>query len=261
MKKLAFIFLMMMTMPALADIQTDMINDRLDRLDREMTLIQKKIYTPKGISQPTAEGTSPDMNEVYAQLEEQNQTISELTRKVEELTHMQDVLKEQLEKMRADTDLRFQEKDTLKPQKETPKPQKEEMKPASQKKTDKEAYDAAYNLLIKAKYLEAEKAFTAFLKDYPDSPLVGNANYWLGETYYVRGQYEVAVGIFSDGLTKYEKSTKAPDNLLKLGMTMANLQKKEEACGFFKLMPEQFPKASKTVKQRAEQEAKKLACP
>ena len=253
MKKWTLISLIMISVPAFADLQADMINDRLDRLDREMTLMQKKIYSPTASVADSTE-SAPNLGEVYAQLEEQNQTISDLTRKVEELTHAQDVLKEQLEKMRADTDLRFEEKATS-----TPK--KSESKSTQKKQTDKEAYDAAYNLLIKAKYPEAEKAFSTFLKDYPDSTLVGNANYWLGETYYVRGQYEVAAGIFSDGLTKYEKSSKAPDNLLKLGLTMANLKKTEEACGFFKLMPEQFPKADATLKQRAKQEAKKLACP
>ena len=254
MKKWGFISLVIMTFPAFADLQTDMINDRLDRLDREMTLMQKKIYTPIKISSDNSEGAIPNLSDVYAQLEEQNQTISDLTRKVEELMHAQDVLREQLEKMRVDTDLRFEEQ-------KAPSPKKTDVKTENKKKTDKEVYDAAYNLLIKAKYPEAEKAFTAFLKNYPNSTLVGNANYWLGETHYVRGQYEIAAGIFSDGLTKYEKSTKAPDNLLKLGLTMAKLQKKDEACGFFKLMPEQFPTANTTLKQRAEQEAKKLACP
>jgi len=254
MKRLFLCLLILGSFPVLADLQSDMISDRLDRLDREMTLMQKRIYTPTGTVATGVDGSAPNLSEVYAQLEEQNQTISDLTRKVEELTHTQDVLKEQLEKMRADTDLRFEEQ-------KAPLPKKTDKKPEAKKQTDKEAYDAAYNLLIKAKYPEAEKAFTAFLKDYPDSTLTGNANYWLGETYYVRGQYEVAAGIFSDGLTKYEKSTKAPDNLLKLGLTMANLNKKDEACGFFKLMPEQFPKAATTLKTRAEQEAKKLACP
>jgi len=252
MKKWIFVSLLALSVPAFADLQTDMINDRLDRLDREMTLMQKKIYAPTPMPESGADASTPNLSDVYAQLEEQNQTISDLTRKVEELTHAQDVLKEQLEKLSADTNLRFEEQ-------KAPTPTKK--KGETKKKTDKEAYDEAYNLLIKAKYPEAEKAFTAFLKDYPDSTLVGNANYWLGETYYVRGQYEVAAGIFSDGLTKYEKSTKAPDNLLKLGLTMANLKKKDEACGFLKLMPEQFPKASATLKQRAEQEAKKLSCP
>ena len=257
MKRLLIGLFLLTAMPALADLQSDMINDKLDRLDREMTLLQKRVYSSaKDPNMPASEGAAPteNLSEIYTQLEEQNRTIAELTRKVEELTHAQDVLKTDLQKMRADTDIRFQET-----QKTPPSPPKS--KPQGKKISDKEAYDNAYNLLMKAKYPEAEKAFTAFLKDYPDSKLAGNANYWLGETYYVRGQYEVAAGVFSDGLTKYEKSAKAPDNMLKLGLTMANLKKKEEACGFLKLMPEQFPKADETLKNRAKQEAKKLSCP
>jgi len=255
MKKILLFLLIFTVKPALADLQSEIMNDRLDRLDREMTLLQKKVYsvirdpnTPSSTSDTPAE----TLAEVYTQLEEQAKTIAELTSKVEELTHAQDLLRSDFQKMRSDTDVRFQET-----QKVPPPPSK----PTTEKLSDKEAYDHAYNLMIKAKYPEAEKAFLSFLQDYPKSDLTGNANYWLGETYYVRGQYEVAAGIFSDGLTKYKDSSKAPDNLLKLGLTMANLGKKDEACGFFKLMPEQFPKASTTLKKRAEQEAKKLSCP
>ena len=256
MKHLFLCLLLLIAGSAYADLQSDMINDRLDRLDREMTLLQKKVYavsrdpnTPASVPVKSTE----NLAELYTQLDEQAQTIADLTRKVEELTHAQDTLRSDFQKMRADTDIRFQENTKVPPPPQT--------KPTDKKLSDKEAYDNAYNLLMKAKYPEAEKAFLSFLETYPKSDLAGNANYWLGETYYVRAQYEVAAGIFSDGLTKYKNSTKAPDNLLKLGLTMANLNKKDEACGFFKLMPEQFPKASTTLKQRAEQEAKKLACP
>ena len=260
MKKWLLLIVLGMSFPVAADLQTDMMNDKIDRLDREMTLLQKKVYGQGTIKMENGTVLPAD---IYTQLEEQNQIISELTAKVEELAHKQSVLQEVLTKMQADVDLRFTEKEEKTDDKPDTKAEKsaEKADVKVEKLTDKEAYDKAYNLLIKAKYPEAEQAFIAFLKDYPESNLVGNANYWLGETYYVRGQYEVAAGIFSDGLTKYEKSTKAPDNLLKLGLTMANLNKKEDACGFFKLMPEQFPKAGATLKQRAEQEAKKLACP
>ena len=260
MKKLLLLALIGMGFPVSADLQTDMMNDKIDRLDREMTLLQKKVYGQGTIKMENGTVLPAD---IYTQLEEQNQIIGELTAKVEELTHQHSVLQDRLEKMQADVDLRFSEKEEKNVVKSDNKDEKESLKTEvkNEKLTDKEAYDKAYNLLIKTKYTEAEQAFIAFLKDYPESNLVVNANYWLGETYYVRGQYEVAAGIFSDGLTKYEKSTKAPDNLLKLGLTMANLNKKEDACGFFKLMSEQFPKASTTLKQRAEQEAKKLACP
>ena len=253
MKRILLALLLSGAVPALADLQSDMINDRLDRLDREMTLMQKKIYTSGAGGELNTISDTAGMNDLYGQMDEQNKVIADLTRKVEELSHAQDVLQNRLNQMQKDVDFRFQEKEQA-------------VQPASQKKnstqlSDQEAYDKAYNLLVKTKYAEAEQALSAFLKDYPNSKLAGNANYWLGETFYVRGQYEVAAGIFSDGLTKYENSTKAPDNLLKLGLTMAQLNKKEEACGFLTLLPEQFPKAGQTLKQRAAQEAKKLSCP
>lgn len=253
MKRFLFGIALMLTTPVMADLQADMLQDRLDRLDREMTLLQKKVYSPATTQAATtkaAESQTGTLNELYSQLDEQNQIIADLTKKVEELTHEQAVLREDLNKLNADTQLQFQEL------KKNPEAEKNEPP-----KSDKEAYDEAYNLLMKSKYPEAEQAFTAFLKNYSDSKLVGNANYWLGETYYVRGQYDVAAGVFSDGLTKYEKSTKAPDNLLKLALTMAKLDKKTEACEFLNLLPEKFSGADKALKQRAVQEAKKLSCP
>ena len=61
-------------------------------------------------------------------------------------------------------------------------------------------------------------------------PLAGNAQYWLGETYYVRKDYENAATAFALGYQKYPKSAKAADDLLKLGMSLGNLGKKPDAC-------------------------------
>lgn len=254
MKRLLFAVLLFGSVSVRADLQSDMMNDRLDRLDREMTLIQKKIYASGNAVPSTGNAAEiSNVSDLYTQVEEQNKVIADLTRKIEELSHEQEVLQSRFNQMQQDVDFRFREKEKSN--------QPDSNKKSDAKPSDQEAYDKAYKLLVKTKYAEAEQAFSAFLKDYPDSKLVGNANYWLGESFYVRGQYEVAAGIFSDGLTKYEKSAKAPDNLLKLGLTMAQLNKKEEACGFLALLPEQFPKAGHTLKQRAAQEAKKLSCP
>lgn len=257
MKQFWVIMLLGWALPAAADLQADMITDRLDRLDREMTLLQQKVYTQGATSRTDKSGKTGTISgeglaDLYAQLDDQNRVIADLTRKVEELSYAQSTLKEQMDKIRQDNEVRF---DALTQRDETPKA------PAAPAQTDKQAYEAAYDLLVKTKYAAAEQAFRSFLKDYPKSNLAGNANYWLGETYYVRGQYDVAVGVFSDGLTKYETSAKAPDNLLKLGMTMARLNKKTEACGFLTLLPEKFPKASDSLKKRAVAEAKKLSCP
>ena len=106
----------------------------------------------------------------------------------------------------------------------------------------------------------AEQAFLKFMTDYPNSTYLGNANYWLGESYYARGQYAEAAGLFADGFTKYKDNTKAPDNMLKLGLTMKSLGKKSEACTAFKGLISEFPKANESLKKRASDEAKALKC-
>ena len=69
-----------------------------------------------------------------------------------------------------------------------------------------------------------------FIKNHPDNSLTSNAHYWLGETYYVRGKYGDAAAAFAEGYQKFPKSSKAADNLLKLGMSLGQLNQKKEAC-------------------------------
>ena len=138
---------------------------------------------------------------------------------------------------------------------------KEEKKAEKKEQKDaKNAYNDAYNLLKQLKYDEAEEALQAFLKDYPEDELAGNAQYWLGETYYVRGQYESAAVAFATGFKKYEKNTKAADNLLKLGLSMQQLGKKKDACTAFKNLKTKFPNASDLLLSRAKKESDKLGC-
>ncbi len=124
-----------------------------------------------------------------------------------------------------------------------------------------EQYDEAYGLLHKAEYDQAERALTAFVAQHHDSPLAANAQYWLGETYYARGKFTEAAVAFAEGFQKFPKSAKAPDDLLKLGMALASLNQKNDACKTFDQLGTQFPTAAASLKRRAEQERKRLLCP
>ena len=123
-----------------------------------------------------------------------------------------------------------------------------------------EQYKHAYNLLKQADYSAAEKALDAFIMAYPNHKFAGNAKYWLGETFYVRGDYERAAVAFADGYKKYKNNTKGPDNLLKLGLSLTRLGKKENACVAFKSVGVEFAKAPEIVSSRAVREFKKLGC-
>jgi tol-pal system protein YbgF len=126
--------------------------------------------------------------------------------------------------------------------------------------TPKAQYQHASNLLFRSDFGGAERAFTAFVAAHPQHRLAGNAQYWLGETHYARGAFRTATAIFAEGYQRYPNSAKAPDNLLKLGMSLAAINKKESACTTFKRLLEEFPKASRSVRSRARAQRKKLRC-
>ena len=90
--------------------------------------------------------------------------------------------------------------------------------------------------------------------------LAGNAQYWLGETYYAQSDYKNAAIAFAEGYQKYPKSSKAPDNLLKLGMSLGQTGRKADACTAFKQLNAQFPNASGAIKDRTARAQQRYGC-
>ena len=236
----------------LADTKTEILQDKVERMEAELSLIQRKLYQQPASPDAGRSQAPANIDELYSQLDGQNQLIQSLTEKVERLEFELSMLGNKVDRINQDVDFRLNELNTQKA--------KETVENAVAKKGDKEAYEAAYSALKKGNYDVAEQAFLKFMKEYPDSALSGNANYWLGESYYARGQYAEAAGLFADGFTKYKDNSKAPDNMLKLGLTMKALGKKTEACTAFKGLSSEFPKANESLKKRAEEEAKALKC-
>jgi len=85
--------------------------------------------------------------------------------------------------------------------------------------TEQAVYAQAFDALKAGSYSTAITGFKDFLHNYPDSSLADNAQYWLGEAYYVNHDYNAASGAFKTVLKKWPDSRKAPDALLKLGYT------------------------------------------
>ena len=126
--------------------------------------------------------------------------------------------------------------------------------------SEMDQYNFAFSLLRKADYDGAQAAFNEFIALHPGSELAGNAYYWLGETYYVRNAYQEAAVSFLKGYQQFPQGDKAPDNLLKLGMTLTRLGKNAEACATFNELNAKFPDAPQTVRDRAAQEAAAAGC-
>ena len=123
-----------------------------------------------------------------------------------------------------------------------------------------EQYEFAVSFMKIGDYETAEFALKEFIDKNKDDDLAGSAQYWYGETFRIRQLYSDAATAYLDGYQNYPKSKKAPDNLLKLGITMVQLGEKEQGCTMIVGIKKQYPKASKSVLQKAQYEQKKYNC-
>ncbi|MGO1118405.1 tol-pal system protein YbgF [Rhodovibrionaceae bacterium A322] len=126
--------------------------------------------------------------------------------------------------------------------------------------TAEDAYQQAFSSLRQANWSKAEGELVGFLNAYPTHSLAGNAQYWLGETYYVRGDFGTAATIFAEGFEKYPDGGKAPDNLLKLGMALGNLDRKQDACDTFLALQQRYADAPASLLTRSKRERQRLGC-
>jgi len=121
-------------------------------------------------------------------------------------------------------------------------------------------YEFAVSFIKVGDYETAELALREFVDTHPKHKLAGNAQYWYGETFRVRQLYQDAATAYLNGYQKYPKSSKAPVNLLKLGVMLVQIGEKDQGCSMILGVKDQYPKAKQSVIQKAEYEKKKFSC-
>lgn len=102
-------------------------------------------------------------------------------------------------------------------------------------------YDSAFQALRDGDYAEASRRFQAYLETYPAGTLAPNAWYWLGESYYVTQNYDVALTAFQSLLQSFPDSNKAPDALLKIGYCQFELGRAAEGEATLREVIVRFP--------------------
>ena len=129
-------------------------------------------------------------------------------------------------------------------------------------KTDpKDQYNFATSLLKQGDYTTAERALREFVMDNPEHNLAGNAQYWYAETFRIRQLYTDAASAYLEGYQKYPKSKIAPENLLKLGVSLVQMGEKDQGCLMIAGVKKQYPDATQSVLQKAKYyEEKEFEC-
>lgn len=124
--------------------------------------------------------------------------------------------------------------------------------------SSKELYETAYGYLLQQDYPAAETAFEEFLNRFPNDHLTADAQYWLGETLFVQRRYKPAGQAFLRVVQNYRQSTKAPNSLLMLAMTLEQLGQKD--CALFNELETRHPNAPQDIKARARVVKQRVGC-
>lgn len=208
------------------------------------------------------------------QLEEQ---IRQLTGRIEDLGFQMLQMQEQLRQMQRDNEFRFQDledravgdQSSVSPKTNRPDTTATdvgvgEAEPNIQAKTTGsdagEVYKSGYAHVLAGEYALATSVFQDYISLYPNGPEVADAHYWLGESLYAQGAFKDAARIFLDAHKTFPQATKAPDTLLKLGMSLMALDNRETACVTYDEVLARYPSASNAIKDRVASEKSRAQC-
>lgn len=291
--------------------------DRVDRLQRDMTTLQRQVYQGGSAPRSGASGPAPTGNvatSLELRIQELEEQLANLRGQIEEANFRNKSVDDRLDKLSSDVDFRLgaiEKKVGVTPgvvegsqggvvpaptapaatrptsgggprtlgqlpadgsagpatmntpaapsaplTQDTAPPQQTALPPGAAK--DQYAY--AFSLLNQNDYAGGERALKEFLAQHPKDPLAGDAQYWLGRTYFARNNFNDAVRAFAEGYQKYPHAHRAPENLLYLGRSLAGMNQKGNACQALSRMLSEYPKAPEATKASAQAERKKLAC-
>ncbi|MBK5569228.1 tol-pal system protein YbgF [Ensifer adhaerens] len=121
-------------------------------------------------------------------------------------------------------------------------------------------YQSAYGHVLSGDYGTAEQEFGDYLAAFPQGDKAADASFWLGEAQYSQGKYSDAAKTFLNAHQAHGKSPKAPEMLLKLGMSLGALDNKETACATLREVNKRYPKASPAVKAKVTSEQSRFGC-
>jgi tol-pal system protein YbgF len=198
----------------------DPVLTKLNELERRMDAIERVVRNQ----------SLANMTQQVAALERQG---DEIRGSIEELAHNSSTTADRQRQLYMDLDARIQDIETALQARAAPSVlEGGTLSPGElplPSGSDRDNYQAAFELLKEQRYEPAALAFEQFLVSFPDSELADNAQYWLAESHYVTQKFERALNEFEVVIGKFPRSRKVPDALLKMGYCNYELQQWDAA--------------------------------
>jgi tol-pal system protein YbgF len=318
--RLSLVFFLVVTSGPAARAQDDRTQERLDRIERDLNMLQRQVY--RGGGEPAVSADPGIAVNTQLRLDRLEEQMRDLTGRIEDATNRVQQVRQRLEQLNGDVEARFNTAAAPPGTGATPPPGRlgpeaaaaprplvrpglppvrsgpgvaeltppgtltppgsvvpappgptQLAPPATTQLTlatpgpgtlpagsATEQYNFAFGLLKQADYPAAEQALKAFIRQHPRDPLVANAEYWLGETYYARGRYPEAAAVFAETYKNYPKGAKAAENLIGLAKSLEGANKRQDACLALRQLDHDFPHPASAIRERASAEKKKAGC-
>ena len=270
MKFFFVIILFFISLPVFAEESLSKIKTTLDRINKDISDLQKEIYKGGGKISNNNFSDSQDISifdmrlrDIEKELKTINLNYENLYFEIEEIKTLFRELNLEFnsllldkQNINNDKDISFNNNETelieedslgsLKINSEDLSNQELtennlDNKIATPEMTPEERYQIAFDLLRSQKFEKAEKALKNFIADYSENKLTGSAYYWLGEMYLLKKENTEAALTFAEGYQKYPDSIKAADSLYKLGESLLKINKDKEACETFEQFNLRYP--------------------
>lgn len=117
-----------------------------------------------------------------------------------------------------------------------------------------EAYREALTLYGRGRIDDSRAAFERILAADSSGDLADNALYWIGETHFVQGKFNEAIDSYRRLVSEYGDQNKAPDALMKMGLSYARLGDLGMARTTLESLIERYPYSTPAAAARLELE-------
>lgn len=125
-----------------------------------------------------------------------------------------------------------------------PRPEPSDLQSSVSPQDAETVYKTAFNQLKAGQYPEAIRSFQAFITRFPGGIYADNAQYWLGEAWYVQRDYDKALAEFDKVVKQHPQSPKVPDALLKMGYIQTDKGNARDAGVLFQRLVQEYPEST-----------------
>lgn len=243
-----------------ANAQTDAYA-KINRIEKRMIAIEKQVYSGKSAVPGNVSADNKLLAQTQVQLNNMQEQNAKLYGKIEELSYAVEKLAEQVKLMSEDFDYRLNELETKADKATSTSQDKKATKPTAKKvepvvaknKVERvrsevpealsaeKLYEKAYNYLTLADYGKSRDWFETFIERFPQHKYSDNSYYWLGEISLVQAEPKSAILYFSKGLKNFPTGSKAPANLLKIGVAFQQMGNQTHAKNSWNKLIKDYP--------------------